>query len=169
MRKLHRGAVESCFWICAVALVTSCGQQANPSLQLETKPPVGERGATNPVPEAADGLRSSSELDDVTQNPGGVRQRLEVFQGKIEPLALQKGGSARVVLPVSDDPSITEQIQSITFSSVSTALRSSAVQGRVLTVVVENDASEGRHDARIRVQLGNGAIFSQPLAISVLP
>ncbi|MEY2988332.1 MAG: hypothetical protein RJB13_1853 [Pseudomonadota bacterium] len=169
MRKLNRDAVACCFWLLLSAQTVSCGRQTSPAPQLETKiPAVDERGSGS-VSEGEETFRSSSELDKSLQEAPEPRQRLEIFQAKIEPLALQRGGSARIVLPLTDDPTVAAQIQSIAFSSASSALRGTSVQGRVLAVVVDGDAAEGRHDARILVQLGNGSIFSQPVAISVLP
>lgn len=167
MSKLYRSSVWDVLRVVAVTLTVSCGQQPTPSLQLQSKGQGTKVGDNRPA--QTEVLRSSSELDAETQAQTAPRQRLEVFQSKIEPLALQKGGSARIVLPITDDPIVAEQIQSISFSSESSALRSTSVQGRVLVVAVEADAIEGRHDARILVQLENGSFFSQPLAISVLP
>ena len=152
-----------------VTLVSACGQQVSPSLQLETVAPEASNGAAGRSSEALEPSRSSSELEIGAQRALEPRKRLNVFQSKIEPLALQRGGSARIVLPVSEDPGVVDQIQSISFSSTSSALRATTIQGRVLAVVVDSEAAEGRHEARILVQLGNGTIFSQPLAISVLP
>lgn len=169
VKNLKRIAILSCVWSCAVALVASCGQQVNPSPQLEGKVPAANSRGDESTSEGAEVLRSSSELDRGAAGDPEPRQRISVFQSEIEPLALQRGGSARVVLPLNDDPAIADQIQSVSFSSESTALRGTTVQGRVLAVVVDGDAAEGRHEARILVQLGNGSIFSQPLLISVLP
>lgn len=167
MSKLYRSSVWDVVLVVALTLMVSCGQHPTPSLQLQPKGQGDDVGDNRPA--QTEVLRSSSELGAETQAQTAPRQRLEVFQFKIEPLALQKGGSARIVLPITDDPIVAEQIQSISFSSKSSALRGTSVQGRVLTVVVEEGAVEGRHDARILVQLDNGSIFSQPLAISVLP
>lgn len=169
MRNLSSGVVGGVLWLFSVAIFAACGQQVNPVLQSEM---AAQQPAARPDagPSATqETLRSSSELDSDVQESAAPAKRMKVFQAPIEPLALQKGGTARILLPLSDDPKVEEQIESVAFVSDSAALKGTSVQGRVLLVVVDGDAAAGRHESRIVVQLAGGSLFSQPVSISVLP
>jgi hypothetical protein len=110
---------------------------------------------------------NSAELASEPEAP--VVSRPKIFTSRIEPLSLQKGGAAKVTLPLSSESSVSAMIRSIDFSSQSSGLSESSVQGKVLSVVVSEDAEEGRHDGQIVVRLESGAEFVQSVVINVLP
>lgn len=169
MINLSSGVVGGLLWLVSVGFFAACGQQVNPTLQPEAS---AKQAAALPDPGTStsqESLRSSSELGSDGLSSAVPVKRIKVFQAPIEPLALQRGGTARVLLPLSDDPKVEEQIESIAFVSDSAALKGTSVQGRVLLIVVDGEAAEGRHESRIVVQLAGGSLFSQPVSISVLP
>lgn len=149
-------------------MLSSCGSQPNPSLDL------GRTGGEKAQQSESLGTKSlsavranSAEL--ASEPEAAVVSRPRIFTSRIEPLSLQKGGVAKVSLPLSSDSSVSAMIRSIDFSSQSSGLSESSVQGKVLSVVVSGEAEEGRHDGQILVRLEGGAEFVQSVVINVLP
>jgi len=158
-------------FVVAVAFSTlvlaSCGEQNSPVLQAVSGKSEQRTESETLNARASNAIRSSSG-DEVE---GGLQasKRLEVFSSRIEPLTLQKGGSAKIVLPLSSDLNFRAKMRSVAFVSDSIGLKDSNVQGKVLSLVVDEDAVEGRHEGKVVVRFENGSEFSQPISITVLP
>lgn len=148
-------------------LLASCGEQTAPVMQ-SSKSKV-ERFESEPLSAKSLGSVRSNSSDESQAGDSTVATQVEVFSKKIEPLTLQKGGAARIVLPLTDDLKTIGLMRSVEFISSSAGLRDSSIRGKSLNVVVSEDAVEGRHDGRVVVRFENGAEYSQPLSISVLP
>ena len=152
----------------ASLMLSSCGSQPNPTLDL------GKAGTEKAQQSEVMGAKSlstvranSAEL--ASEPEAAVVSRPKIFTSRIEPLSLQKGGMAKVTLPLNSDSSVSAMIRSIEFSSQNSGLGESSVQGKILSVVVSEDAEEGRHDGQIVVRLESGAEFVQSVVINVLP
>ncbi len=151
----------------ATALV-ACGGQSSPVLQ--TVSPKQEQRTDVEVlnARATSSIRSSS-AEDSDIGGGAASKRIEVFTSRLEALTLQKGGVAKIVLPLSSDENLRARLRSVSFVSESSGLKESSVQGRTLNLVVAEDAAEGRHDGKVVVRFDNGSEFAQPISITVLP
>ncbi len=166
--RINRVAVQLSFIMSVSSgFLASCGEQSSPVLQspkLKAERVESEALSAKSLSSVRSNSSDESEAGDST-----ISTRVEVFSKKIEPLTLQKGGSARIALPFTVDTRTMGLMRSVEFVSSSAGLKDSSVQGKSLNVVVSDDATEGRHDGRVVVRFENGAEYSQPLAISVLP
>lgn len=148
-----------------IVTLNACGQQQQgPTL-------AGERQSQSMRSES-ESLTARPLAAARTSEDGGDIQaavRIEVFSKQIEPLTLQRGGSVKVTVPLSDSISTAGRVRSIEFQSSSEALRTSAVAGRTLNLVVAEDASEGRYSGRVVIRLDNGSEASQPVSVTVIP
>lgn len=147
--------------------LASCGEQSSPVLQSSKSKM--ERVESESLSAKSLGSARSNSSDESEAGDSTVATQVEVFSKKIEPLTLQKGGAARIALPFTDDTRTIGLMRSVEFMSNSAGLKDSSVRGKSLNVVVSEDATEGRHDGRVVVRFENGAEYSQPLSISVLP
>lgn len=165
VRSLLHIAYTSGFLGLSASALNACGrQQQGPSLASErpSQSARSESEALTARPLAA--ARSSDEGNNLQ-----AAVRIEVFSKQIEPLTLQRGGSVKVSVPLSDSISEAGRVRSIEFQSSSEALRTSAVAGRTLNLVVAEDASEGRYSGRVVIRLDNGSEASQPVSVTVIP
>lgn len=149
-------------------VLASCGEQSTPVLQAVSSKQEDRAEAEILNARASNAIRSSS-ADESDAGSSQAAKRLEVFSSRLEPLTLQKGGAAKIVLPLSTDLSLRAKLRSVAFLSDSTGLKESSVQGKILNVVVSEDAVEGRHEGKVVVRFENGSEFSQPISITILP
>lgn len=160
--------IAQCLSVLAPVLLLACGQQPGPMLQAaRSSNDLSEN--TVSAPDTTSVLRSNSDEDNTSSVSSGSPVRVSVFSRRIEPLNLQKGGTAKIALPFSDEARLLGNVRAIMFVSPSAALKQSSIQGRTLSIVVAEDASEGPHEGRVVVRFENGPEFSHPLSISVLP
>lgn len=151
--------------VCCALLVAACGTQGTPVLS-STDVSTRTQGESEKLTAKTLGVVRSSD-EDLSSSGGAVK--VEVFAKKIEPLTLQKGGSVKVFLPLNDIPPKVGFVKAVDFVSESLSLKGSSIQGKILNVVVAEDASEGRHEGRVIVRFDSGREFAQAVTIQVIP
>lgn len=152
------------FLVLMTIQLASCGQQTAPVLSPETQA-MGARSESETVTGKALMAARGSSDDPVSSAP----QRVEIFSKAFEPLTLQRGSSVRVNISLSDKAVADGLVKSVEFESSHESLKGSLVQGRVLSLIVAEDASEGRYDGRVIVRLQNGRVASQLVPVTVIP
>jgi hypothetical protein len=148
------------FWL---PLAVSCGQQG-PTLVVDKNQPQrleSDRQAATTMM----AVRSSSD-----EGAGvAASSKLQVFSRPMEPLTLQRGGVVKVQIPLAESVVSAGLVRGIDFQSSAENLKGTVVQGRTLSLVVGDDAQEGRYNCNLVVKLENGREFVQSMLISVIP
>ena len=75
----------------------------------------------------------------------------------------------KVQLPLSDSVAGAGLVRGIEFQSNNESLKGTVIQGRTLSLVVGDDAAEGRYNCSLVVKLENGRESIQSMVISVIP
>jgi hypothetical protein len=149
-----------------LGVMSSCGQQTlAPSLDSRGSGRGESSVLVNPdVALATSNIRANSDEGD-----GPASAVMKVFSKAIDPLTLQPGGSVKISLPLSQSILNAGTVRGIQFLSGSESLRGSVVQGRLLNLVVAEDAPEGRYEGSVIIRLMNGREAVQRVAVSVIP
>lgn len=149
--------------IIGVGWIAGCGQQQYPAVKIDKS--VSVRGESEDT--SAQALTSTRKASDEGAGSSAPVQ-ISVFAKGFEALALQRGGSVRIPIPLADGLS-AGSVRAIEFKTSNDELKGSAVQGRALNLVVAEDAHEGRYEGRVFVRLDNGREASQSVKITVIP
>lgn len=161
-----------CRWVlsslsCAalvLGLVVACGDTGQPSLGSDKT--LSNRSKSETIPSKTL-MAARTESDE----SGGTAEHraIKVFSKALEPLTLQRGGSVKMSIPLSENVLDAGLVRGVEFQSSNGNLQGTVVRGRTLNLTVSEEAAEGQYDGNIIVRLENGRLAAQKLAISVIP
>lgn len=145
-------------------LIGSCGHPQGPELSSDKE----SRNVSISEPltgKALSAARPSGEGISELTDP----VRFKVFSKPLEPLTIQRGGSVKITLPLTEEVLSPGILRSAEFRISVEGVTGSVIQGKTLSVNVGEDAPEGRYVGRLIFRLVNGREAIHNLQLSVIP
>jgi hypothetical protein len=150
--------------VVVAGVCVSCGGPQGPDLGSEKQKGVEslpDPMTAKPLSAARPSGERISELTDAV--------RFNIFSRPLEPLTIQKGGSVKFALPLSEEVISSGSLKSAEFRMTAEGVSGSVSQGKTLSIAVAEEAAEGRYTGRLVFKLSNGREAVQNLQVSVIP